>query len=89
MLFKGQQIVVLVGAWALLVLALLTLFGSLSYEFFYIIAFLGFLVIASAASPYAARPRWKSRLNYVTAAGTLIFGLIIAQKFLTTWSTMK
>jgi|AGTN01.2.fsa_nt_gi hypothetical protein len=89
MLFKGQQIVVLVGAWVLLLLALLTLFGSLSYEFFYVIAFLGFLILASAASPYVARPRWKSRLNYVTAAGTLIFVLIVAQQFLTIWSTMK
>ncbi len=59
MLFKGQQIAVALGAWALLELALLALFGSLDYAFFYVIAFLGFLVVAALASPYIVRPRWK------------------------------
>jgi hypothetical protein len=89
MLFKGQQIVVLLGALALLELALLTLFGSLDYVFFYVVAFVGFLVTAAMAAPYIVRPRWKSRLNYVAAAGTLVFGLIVAQKALTIWRTLK
>jgi hypothetical protein len=88
MLFKGQQIAVALGAWALLVLALLALFGSLDYVFYYVIAFLGFLVVAALASPYIVRPRWKTRLDYVTLAGTLAFGLIVAQKALEVWRTL-
>jgi hypothetical protein len=89
MLFKGQQIVVALGAWALLVLALLVLFGSLDYAFYYVIAFLGFLVVAALASPYIVRPRWKSRQDYVAVAGTLVFGLIVAHKALEMWGTLK
>jgi hypothetical protein len=85
MLFKGQQIAVALAAWALIALALLTLFGSLDYTLFFVIAFLGFLVAAAVASPYIVRPRWKSRLDLTAVAGTLIFGLIVAQKALEIW----
>jgi hypothetical protein len=89
MLFKGQQVVVLLGAWALLELALLTLFRSLDYVFFYVVAFLGFLVLASLTSPYIARPRWRLRLNYVVAVGSLVFCLIVAQKALELWGKVS
>lgn len=87
MLFKGQQIVIVLGAWALLALVLLTLFGSLDYLFFFAIVFPGFLVIASLISPYVARPLWKSRLNYAGAAGMLAFAAIIVQKAMVFWGT--
>lgn len=89
MLFKGQEIVVAAGAWALLTLALLALFGSLDYAFYYVIAFFGFLVVAALAGPYIVRPRWKSRLDYVALAGTLAIGLIVAQKALEIWRTLR
>lgn len=88
MLFKGQQIAIALGAWALIALALLALFGSLDYAFYYVITFLGFLVVAALASPYIVRPRWKSRLDYVALAGTLAFGLIVAQKALEMWGKL-
>jgi hypothetical protein len=88
MLFKGQQFVVLLGVWALVELAVLTLFQSLDYVFFFVIAFLGFLVLASLASPYIARPRWRLRLNYVAAAGALAFCAIVAQRALEMWRTL-
>jgi hypothetical protein len=89
MLFKGQQIAVALGLWVMLELALLALFGSLDYAFFYVIAFLGFLVVAALASPYIAKPRWKTRLDFVAVAGTLAFGLIVAEKALVIWRTLK
>jgi hypothetical protein len=89
MLFKGQQIAVALGLWAMLALALLALFGSLDYEFFYAIAFLGFVVVAALASPYIVRPRWKTRLDLVAVAGTLAFGLIVVEKALVIWRTLK
>ncbi len=88
MMFKGQKIAVALGTWALLVLALLVLFDSLDYAFYYVIAFLGFLFMVGLAGPYIVRPRWKSRLDYVSLAGTLVFGLIVAQKALEIWRTL-
>jgi hypothetical protein len=89
MLFKGQQIAIALGLWVMLELALLALFGSLDYAFFYVVAFLGFIVVAALASPYIARPRWKARLDFLAVAGTLVFGLIVAQKALVIWRTLK
>ena len=82
MLFKGQQIVVALGIWVLLVLALLTVFQSLDYTYFFILAFLGFIGITALTSPYTVRPRWKTGLDLTAVAGVLIFCLIVAQKAL-------
>ena len=85
MLFKGQKIVVALGVWAMLELALLVLFRNTDYAYFFALAFLGYLVITATMGPYVIRPRWKSRLNYVTIAGALVFLLIVAQKTVEFW----
>ncbi len=82
MLFKGQQIVLLIAAWAMLTLAVLLLFSALDAAYYFVLAFLGFLIISALISPYVLKPLWRSRLNYVTIIATLIFCLIIAQQAL-------
>ena len=82
MLFKSQQIVILLGVWVLLILALLMLFNAMDLTYYFALAFLGFLIISSLISPYIIKPAWKSRLNYVTIACTLIFSLTLVQKAL-------
>lgn len=82
MFFKGQQIVLLLGAWALLTLSLLMLFNALDAAYYFTLAFLGFLIISALISPYVLKPAWRSRLNYVTIGATLIFCMIIGQKAL-------
>lgn len=88
MLFKGQQIVLLLGAWVLLTLALLMLFNALDAAYYFTLVFLGFLIISALISPYVLKPAWRSRLNYVAIGATLIFCVIIGQKALayTSWS---
>lgn len=85
MFFKGQLVVIALGAWALLALSLLTLFGSLDHAFYFAVSFLGFLVIAALFSPYVVRPRWKSRLDLAGIAGALAFGVIVVQKAMVFW----
>jgi peptidoglycan/LPS O-acetylase OafA/YrhL len=80
MLFKGQQIVLLLGAWAMLTLAVLLLFNALDATYYFTLTFLGFLIISALISPYVLKPAWRSRLNYITIGATLIFCLIIVQK---------
>ena len=82
MLFKSQQIVILLGVWVLLTLALLMLFKAMDVTYYFTISFLGFLILAALISPYVLKPLWKSRLNNVTIVATLVFCLLMVQKAL-------
>ncbi len=82
MLTKSQRIVVISGAWAVLALAVLSVFGSLGFEYFFVLCLIGFLVIVELSGPFASRPRWRSRVNAVILVGVVVFGLIVVGKVL-------
>ena len=82
MLTKSQRIVVIFGAWAFSALALLAVFGSLTFEYFFVLCLIGFLVIVELSGPFASRPRWRSRVNLVILLGVAVFALIVAGKVL-------
>jgi hypothetical protein len=82
MLVKSQKIVVAFGAWALAMLALLTLFNSLNYEYLFMLDLLGLLVIVQFISPYVMKPKWRSRLNIFLMAGMVAFAILIFNKVL-------
>jgi hypothetical protein len=82
MLTKGQKIVYTFGGWVCLVLALLLLFNSLSYEYFFVLCLIGFLIIVELSGPYTVRPKWRWWVNVFIVIGTAIFAIIVAQKVL-------
>lgn len=82
MLVKSQKIVVAFGAWAIAMLALLTIFNSLNYEYLFVLDLLGMLVIVQFLGPYIMKPKWRSRLNVFLMVGMAIFALIIFNKAL-------
>lgn len=82
MLVKSQKIVVAFGAWAIAMLALLTIFNSLNYEYLFVLDLLGLLVIVQFLGPYIMKPKWRSRLNVFLMAGVAIFALLIFNKTL-------
>jgi 4-amino-4-deoxy-L-arabinose transferase-like glycosyltransferase len=82
LLTKSQRIVVIFGAWAFFALALLAVFGSLTFEYFFVLCLIGFLVIVELSGPFASRPRWRSRVNVVILLGVVVFALIVAGKVL-------
>lgn len=77
---KSQRIVVIFGAWVFLALAILAVFGSLNFEYFFVLCLIGFLVIVELSGPFSSRPRWRSRINLIILFGAAIFCLIVAGK---------
>ncbi len=82
MLTKNYQLIYIFGAWMFVVLALLTLFQSLSPEYFFVLGLIGFLIIVELSGPFTVRPEWRKRVNIVIVIGVLIFGLVVANKVL-------
>ncbi len=60
MLFKSRKIVVAFGAWVIAMLALLTLFNSLNFEYLLILDLIGLLVIVQFLSLYIIKPGNKA-----------------------------
>lgn len=82
MLTKSQGLVYIFAGWVLLVLTVLTLFNSLSFEYFFVLCFIGFLILVELSGPFTVKPKWRSRLDILIVIGVLIFGIIVAQKVL-------
>ena len=82
MLTRGQRLVYLFGGWMFAVLFLLALFDSVSYEYFFVLCLIGFLVIVELSGPFTVRPAWRSRVNVAIILGVLVFSLIVVEKVL-------
>lgn len=64
---------------AALVLALL---DSLSYELFFVVSLIGFLVVVELTAPFEVTPRWRRRLTWLIALGLVVFGYIVIRRIL-------
>jgi len=62
------------------VLSLLVLFGSINYEYFFVLCLIGFLIIVELSGPFMVKPAWRSRVNIVIAIGVVIFAFIVLKK---------
>ena len=80
MFTKSQRLLVIFSAWILLVITLLVLFQSLSFEYFFVLCLIGFLVLVELSGPFITKPLWRSRVNLIIAIGVIIFGFIVYTK---------
>lgn len=82
MLTKSQKLVYIFGGWVMAMLTLLALFNSISYEYFFVLCLIGFLIIVELSGPFTVRPAWRYRVNVVIMIGVIIFFLIVIKKVL-------
>ena len=69
-------------AWMLATVLALSLLESLSYELFFVVSLIGFLVVVELTAPVAVSPRWRRRLSWLIAAGLLVFAYIVVRRIL-------
>jgi dolichyl-phosphate-mannose--protein O-mannosyl transferase len=69
-------------AWMLGTVLALALLESLSYELFFVVSLIGFLVVTELTAPFNVTPRWRRRLTYLIAVGLLVFGYIVVRRIL-------
>ncbi len=70
--FLGAQLAVLVT-----VVLLLAVLDALAYDLFFLVALIGFLVVAELTSPFRVAPDWRSGIKWVAAAGLTVFAAIV------------
>ncbi|WP_255170864.1 hypothetical protein [Natrononativus amylolyticus] len=69
-------------AWMLATVLLLSLLGSLSYELFFVLSLIGFLVVTELTAPVAVAPAWRRRLTWIIALGLVGFGYVVVRRIL-------
>lgn len=69
-------------AWSLASLFVLVVTGWLTYEVFFVVSLIGFLVVVELTSPVHTRPWWRRRLRWAVALGIGGFLVILARRTL-------
>lgn len=69
-------------AWMVATVLGLALLGALSYELFFLLSFLGFLVVTGLTAPFNVTPAWRGRLKWLILAGLVVFGYLVVRRAL-------
>lgn len=64
---------------ALLALALL---DAVTYELFFVVSLIGFLVVTELTAPFQVTPAWRRRLRWIIAVGLVVFAYIVVKRIL-------
>ena len=66
----------------LVTLVLLSGFGLLSLELFFLASLVGLLVLVELTSPVNVAPRWRARLKWILLLGLVGFGYVMIRRIL-------
>lgn len=79
---RRQQFVTGTLAWMLAAALVLALLDSLTYDLFFVVALIGFLIVVELTAPFGVRPRWRRRLRWLIVLGLLLFGVVVVYRIL-------
>jgi uncharacterized membrane protein YhhN len=73
---RRRQFVHAQTAWLLVTLLVLTLLESHSYELFFVVSLVGFLVLTELTEPVRLTPQWRRRIRWLIPPALLVFGYV-------------
>jgi len=79
---RRLRLVAVQTVWTYGAVVALTLFGALTFELFFIVSLIGFLIVIELTAPYVVEPRWRTRLRWVVGLGFVGFGYIAIRRVL-------
>lgn len=69
-------------AWLSGALFLLVLLDAFSYELFFVVSLIGFLVVTELTAPFSITPAWRKRLRWIIGLGLLGFTYVVVKRIL-------
>lgn len=69
-------------AWMVATVLVLVLLESLSYELFFVLSLLGFLIVTALTAPVAITPAWRRRLRWIILLGLLGFTYVVIRRII-------
>jgi hypothetical protein len=77
---KEQIAVIAFSVWLILITFFMLLAHTFEIGIFFVLSFIGFLIIVELIKPKYIRPGYLRYIQYILAAGIVIFGVIVALK---------
>lgn len=69
-------------AWMLSALVVLATLDALTYELYFVVSLIGFLVVTELTAPFSITPRWRARLKWLIGIGLVVFGYVVVRRIL-------
>ncbi|MFC6716029.1 hypothetical protein ACFQGT_17760 [Natrialbaceae archaeon GCM10025810] len=69
-------------AWMLMAALALALLDAVSYELFFVLSLIGFLVVTELTAPFTVTPTWRRRLRWLIAIGLVGFAVVVVRRIL-------
>ena len=69
-------------AWMLVSILVLAALQSLSLELFFVLSFIGLLVLIELTAPFNVTPTWRRRLKWFVLVGLIVFTIIVVRRIL-------
>ena len=69
-------------AWMLVSILVLAALQSLSLELFFVLSFIGLLVLIELTAPFNVTPTWRRRLKWFILIGLIVFTIIVVRRIL-------
>lgn len=69
-------------AWMVAAVLVLALLGAISYELFFVVSLIGFLVVTELTAPFNITPEWRARLRWIIVAGLVGFAYVVIRRIL-------
>jgi hypothetical protein len=79
---KEDIAIIAIAGWLTIVSTFMILVQNVNFELFFVLAFIGFLIIVQLIAPEHIHPGYVRYSRYILAAGIVIFGLIVALKII-------
>ncbi|MFC4246047.1 hypothetical protein ACFOZ7_03410 [Natribaculum luteum] len=69
-------------AWMVATVLALALLDALSYELFFVLSLIGFLIVTELTSPFNVTPTWRRRLRWPILLGLAGFAVVVVRRIL-------
>jgi hypothetical protein len=79
---KKQIAILFFALWLIIISCFMLLAGRFELALFFVLGFIGFLLIVELIEPRYVKPTYLRYLRYLTAAGIVIFAAIVVQKLM-------
>jgi hypothetical protein len=79
---KKQVAVIALGLWLTIISLSMLFAGRIDFALFFVLGFIGFLVIVELMEPYYVKPRYVVYIRILMTIGIVLFVAIVAQKLL-------
>ncbi|RRJ29456.1 hypothetical protein [Halocatena pleomorpha] len=79
---QRQRLIYVQISWMLVSILVLAALQSLSLELFFVLSFIGLLVLVELTAPFNVTPAWQRRLKWFILVGFVVFTIIVVRRIL-------